>query len=629
MRMDFPVGFYEDEVRYGFYVPTAVKQAWAAELMVLAEIDRICRKYGIKYFVHFGTLLGAIRHKGFVPWDDDIDIAMLREDYIRFRQVAAKELPDGYAIHDFESKEDHWLFLSRVVNRNQICFDEEHLEKYHNFPYIAPVDIFVLDYLYRDEEKEKERCTEIKTILATADLIVGRGLAAVEPRVLKSLEKKYDINFSQTKSNRQIGIELYRIAQKQMARVSREESDTVGQIFPWILKGRSGMPKEYYDRALYMPFENMEVPVPVEYHAVAQYIYGDYMVVYKGSGLHDYPFFEKQKENLYAVADDFRLPEFTFTPDMLSGDRGEQTKCLKDIVKEYIGVLEEQMLCFEAQVANHACSARDILSECQNLAVDLGTLLEEVKGEENPDVKKIVSGIEAYCESLYEVYELMGTADNLEKPEFAKHILDLKCAWETVKQTVNEELQKKVVLFLSTGRKQWGGFKKLYEMSIADEKNEVYVIVLPVAFKDIYGRTTFQDAERTMDTGFLPGVVQLSWKTVDIHLLHPDIIYIQNPYDGENPCLTIPPQFYSKQLRDDTDLLIYVPPYCVGEFGKEDYCDVYNMKHYVTAPAVMYADRVLVQSENMKEMYIWKLTEFAGEQTRDIWEGKLETAEYL
>lgn len=76
--MDFSTDFYRDEVRCGFYVPTAIKQAWGAELTVLAEIDRICRKHNIKYYAEWGTLLGAIRHGGFIPWDDDMDIVMLR-----------------------------------------------------------------------------------------------------------------------------------------------------------------------------------------------------------------------------------------------------------------------------------------------------------------------------------------------------------------------------------------------------------------------------------------------------------------------------------------------------------------------------------------------------------------------
>lgn len=66
-----------------------------AELQILAEIDRICKKYNIRYFAEWGTLIGAVRHGGFVPWDDDLDIGMLREDYERFKEVAKDEFRES------------------------------------------------------------------------------------------------------------------------------------------------------------------------------------------------------------------------------------------------------------------------------------------------------------------------------------------------------------------------------------------------------------------------------------------------------------------------------------------------------------------------------------------------------
>jgi phosphorylcholine metabolism protein LicD len=119
---------------------------------------------------------------------------MMREDYEKFKRAAKSELPKGYTIHNFETKENHRLFLARVVNSNSICFDKKYLDENYNFPYIATVDIFILDYLYRDKEKERERCDEVKKIIAQADGIEnGSYSAAVTVKLLGELERKYGL----------------------------------------------------------------------------------------------------------------------------------------------------------------------------------------------------------------------------------------------------------------------------------------------------------------------------------------------------------------------------------------------------------------------------------------------------
>lgn len=71
---------------------TTLRKLQMTELEMLKEVDRICRKYDIKYSLDGGTLLGAIRHNGFIPWDDDADVVMLRPEYIRFYKACKKEL---------------------------------------------------------------------------------------------------------------------------------------------------------------------------------------------------------------------------------------------------------------------------------------------------------------------------------------------------------------------------------------------------------------------------------------------------------------------------------------------------------------------------------------------------------
>ena len=169
--LQFPEEYFEDEVRDGFYVPSMIKRAWATELDVLDEVDRICRKYNITYYAEWGTLLGAIRHAGYVPWDDDLDIGMRREDYVKFCKVAPGEFVEGYQIINFRTNKDFHHFLARVVCKNRICFEDEHLRRYHGFPYLAGLDIYVHDNVSKDK-KAQEKCEKTaEYIVAVADAI--------------------------------------------------------------------------------------------------------------------------------------------------------------------------------------------------------------------------------------------------------------------------------------------------------------------------------------------------------------------------------------------------------------------------------------------------------------------------
>lgn len=93
--------FLKEENRDGYIVSALMKKVWAVELDLLSELDRVCKKYNIKYYAAFGTLLGAVRNKGFIPWDDDIDVCMLRDDYAKFKEVAKNEFGGKYYYQDW------------------------------------------------------------------------------------------------------------------------------------------------------------------------------------------------------------------------------------------------------------------------------------------------------------------------------------------------------------------------------------------------------------------------------------------------------------------------------------------------------------------------------------------------
>ena len=105
---------------------------------ILVEIDKICRKHDINYWIDFGSLLGAVRHGGFIPWDDDIDVAMPTDDMHRFLEIAPKELPDFLFLQTRETEPNFRRTLRRVRDNNSLFItkNEDFTKEYHKGLYI-------------------------------------------------------------------------------------------------------------------------------------------------------------------------------------------------------------------------------------------------------------------------------------------------------------------------------------------------------------------------------------------------------------------------------------------------------------------------------------------------------------
>lgn len=639
---DFPIDFFRDEVRNGFFIPTTVKQAWAAQLIVLDVIDKICTKHNITYFADWGTLLGTVRHGGYVPWDDDIDICMKREDYTRFKQVAMTELPEHFCIHDYEQKENHWLFLSRVVNNIHICYEPEHMNQFYNFPYLTGIDIFVLDYLYQNPEEEKERCEEVKRIIAVADMIIAAKISdAAKEMELSKLEHKYHTKLNRSLDHNRMGIELYRLAEQQMARVPKEQSGRLGQIFPWVLLGNEGLDKKYYDRLVRLPFENTTMPVPADYHKVLGRRYRDYFTIHKVWNGHKYPFFEKQRENLQAIAD-FKLPEFTFDVHMLrqnsvlNGSRNTMQKTVMDALAD----LETLHQSFDTLIVKGTIKpALTVLEQSQGMAIDLGNYIEKMKGKNDAAVSKSVEVLETYCERLFQMYQyLLQFIENHEDKEGCEIYRNendkllyeqFEKSFQSVKDIVeNTIVKRKMVAFLPDNPQRWKEMESLYHYYQNQPDTEVYVIPLPVFSKNLYGEITATEKELNLnarESEYPKEINILSWDKIRLQAYEFEAVVIQNQYDGENPYLTVPVMYYAKELQKCTKCLIYLMPEGVNDFGEDDQTDLYGLKYSLAMPGAMYADKILIHSGNMKSLFVGYLTAFAGNGTEKIWQDKIMT----
>lgn len=617
--MELAKSYYEDEVIDGFYVPSMVKRGWAAQLEVLKVVIDICEKYEIQYFAEWGTLLGAVRHRGYIPWDDDIDISMKRDDYEKFFSIAQKELPEGYELFNTYTDSGVEEMLSRVVNTRIMSFEPDFLDKFHGFPYIAGIDIFPLDFLPRDEEALKESDDLSRIVFALARDVENKVLSDEEfENVLSQVE---DLCAVQLDRNKPMKRQLFRLGEGLYGAYTEEESDYLTNMTIWQENPSFKIPKEYYADAVTMRFEGLEIKVPIGYDSILKRKFGDYMKLVKGGGGHDYPFFDRQEKLLKREAG-IEVFNYKFDVEELKKEEYQAPKTILDVVLEYVDVI----LKANAELVNLLVQEQyeqvlNMLEQLQTLSLQLGNQIET----EQRDAPKTITCLEQYCEKVYDMYCFL-TGTTTSEINIEVLLESIQKLLENVKVNAQEELKrKKTIVFLPYKATSWNTMEKTWKAAV-EEGADVYVIPIPYYDRDVIGRS----GEMHYEGDLFPSDVPItSYMEFDFQAVHPDVIYINNPYDEYNFATVVPNIYFSSNLKNWTEKLVYIPWFVEDEITSTDERAITNMKYYCTVPGLVHSDVVMVQSDQMKKRYIEVLTEWAGEDTRKIWEEKIIATDYL
>ena len=602
--------YYEDEVRDGFYISGMMKRAWAASIEVLEEIDALCQKYHIKYFADAGTLLGAIRHKGFIPWDDDLDIGMLREDYTRFLEVAKMELPKDYALLSMHTEPDYEEIFARVVNRKQVSFASDDLAKFHNFPFVVGVDIFPLDYVAPNEEDENVRRKMARIVYDVAKHAEpGVKVKGLE-KLIRQVEQCCKVSINRKGHVRN---QLMLLLERLLTMYKAEEATEVAFMPIWIEKDSNKFKKECFNDVIEVDFENIKIPVPTMYDAILRKKYGDYMKLVHNWEFHDYPFYGDQMKYLEEHAN-IKYPKYHVTLEEVQVVR-EKKKNVKEQSEEMLALIfEANTELNQGLVDGNADVVFELLEMCQNAAVSIGGVIEESQGEGFVTVGLL----EAYCEKIYQLYQDIVQGNMINVDKYDEEFVEIL---NRIGDSIQNDIKiRKEIVFLPCKASDWDALESVWQAAKEDAECDVYVIPIPYFEKDAFCSLTELHYEGDKFPEYVPVT---SYKDYDLATHHPDMIFIQNPYDEYNLCTNVHPAFYSTNLKNYTNNLIYIPPFIIDEIHPEDGRAVASMDYFVKMPGVIHADKVILQSEEMKQSYINALVEFVGEESRSIWEEKI------
>ncbi|MDO4413635.1 MAG: LicD family protein [Erysipelotrichaceae bacterium] len=270
LNIEVPDQFLEPEVICDYEVSKQMKEIWAIELDLFNELDRVCKKHGLSYFAGAGTLLGAIRHKGFIPWDDDMDFYMLRSDYDKLINLA-NEFAHPYFLQTGYT--DQAIMRTHVRIRNSNTTACSSWEKQFDCNKGVFIDIFPLDGITENKFKDK---TQKALNMIYRTVMRNKQPINFKQQPLKISLKQAAINTVVTIAHRDKTKAMIRY-ENNLRKYSDKNAKMWGNRTLVFDCPKSRRPLEDWMDIIHVPFEFMEIPIPRNYDEILRQQYGNYM----------------------------------------------------------------------------------------------------------------------------------------------------------------------------------------------------------------------------------------------------------------------------------------------------------------------------------------------------------------
>lgn len=255
--------FLKEEIRNDFLVTKERKELWAISLDLLFEFDRICKKYGFKYFFCGGSVLGAVRHKGFIPWDDDIDLFLLRDDYEKFIKLS-HEFDAPYFLQTPDTDPGYFYSMAKIRNSNTTMLVD--IFKYNKFNQGIWISIFPLDHWCK--EGSTERREKIKELIIDNSLYMRMSNPNLDEK------DKQRISMYSGRDPMEVNKEIHSIASQYNDIDTGFLSLATTTVYPMDCLV---YPSSVFSDSIMADFENFKFPIPIGYDAYLKACYGDYM----------------------------------------------------------------------------------------------------------------------------------------------------------------------------------------------------------------------------------------------------------------------------------------------------------------------------------------------------------------